>query len=283
MIGQKVKHNVFGEGKVIRQDGDYVIVSFKNEEKRFKYPEAFKKFLVLSNDELMANIQTEIKIKEEKEINERKELTRKIIEEDKLQAEIKENKKKTKDKPLSNAAFNWDYSKVFSLPENQDLIVDGGFIQTGANKGKPVKNLKLQPNSMVFLTYKDKGEETRFVYGIFVIDKVVNQDEHTPSYVVAKSANKLLLTLEEANRIKFWNYYSNNKKPDVIKFGSTDNRPLDTLVSAQILKDIVTLKKGTDDESLALRIFDYFLKVNSFDKSKITLPNGALKRIIKVK
>ena len=44
LISKKVKHNKFGEGKIVEQDSSYVSVMFKAEDtpRKFAYPSAFK-------------------------------------------------------------------------------------------------------------------------------------------------------------------------------------------------------------------------------------------------
>ena len=48
-IGQEVKHKVFGVGTVSGMNGKYLTVAFQNTEKVFVYPDAFEKFLTLSD------------------------------------------------------------------------------------------------------------------------------------------------------------------------------------------------------------------------------------------
>ncbi|HZK87386.1 MAG TPA: hypothetical protein VFC40_05445 [Syntrophomonas sp.] len=45
LIGQAVVHQTFGEGIVINQTENVLTVSFKHEEKKFVYPNAFEGFL----------------------------------------------------------------------------------------------------------------------------------------------------------------------------------------------------------------------------------------------
>lgn len=61
LISKKVKHNKFGEGKIVEQDSSYVSVMFKAEDtpRKFAYPSAFKTFLKLE-DETAAASTTEI-------------------------------------------------------------------------------------------------------------------------------------------------------------------------------------------------------------------------------
>ena len=56
----QVKHKVFGLGTIISKDGKYIKVKFDSAEKNFVYPDAFEKFLTLTDgtvtDEILADL-----------------------------------------------------------------------------------------------------------------------------------------------------------------------------------------------------------------------------------
>ncbi len=58
----QVKHKTFGLGTVVFFDGKYIKVKFESAEKSFVYPDAFEKFLTLSDgtvsDEILADLAT---------------------------------------------------------------------------------------------------------------------------------------------------------------------------------------------------------------------------------
>lgn len=45
LVGLKVKHAVFGVGKITEKDGNYITVEFAAKTTRFVYPDAFEKFI----------------------------------------------------------------------------------------------------------------------------------------------------------------------------------------------------------------------------------------------
>ncbi len=51
LTGQAVQHAAFGKGVVTEQKNNIITVSFSQGEKRFVYPDAFKKFLTLNNEQ----------------------------------------------------------------------------------------------------------------------------------------------------------------------------------------------------------------------------------------
>lgn len=75
LIGEIVVHKVFGEGTIINHTEDYLTISFKQGEKKFVYPDAFKAFLKARdpsvdkaiNQELIAIEDEKIRTQEEPE------------------------------------------------------------------------------------------------------------------------------------------------------------------------------------------------------------------------
>ena len=63
-----------------------------------------------------------------------------------------------------------------------------------------------------------------------------------------------------------------------MRWGSGLFRYLDNTESAQILRDIAAVKKGTVDEELADELLQYFCKVNKIDLASVPEPDGALKK-----
>ena len=93
LINQKVKHIRFSTGKVIGIVGeDKIIVEFDSLERnlKFKYPEAFEKFLEFENKSLQEKA---LKQLEEKKALIKKEIEEKILE---LNREYEEHRKEVK-------------------------------------------------------------------------------------------------------------------------------------------------------------------------------------------
>lgn len=58
--GVSVKHDVFGEGIINDYDEKYLVISFPAGDKKFVYPDAFEKFLSVSDDKIAEFINLEI-------------------------------------------------------------------------------------------------------------------------------------------------------------------------------------------------------------------------------
>ncbi len=156
-----------------------------------------------------------------------------------------------------------------------------GVIQSGKNKGMPKKLKSVQKNSLAVLSTRlpDEKEEDRLIFGIFLIDEGFEGNDSKEGYVSTTSEYKIKLSLEEAKKLKFWNYYFNPNKPESIRMGSGLFRYINDDQAIQILNDVVKIKETTPDNILAKEFLDHFCKVNHIDMSTIkTEPMGGLKR-----
>jgi len=102
IMNKKVKHIVFGEGKVISQETERISVQFSEQYgvKKFIYPDAFGKYLKLNDADLETAVDNEllsklVRIKAEKEKKEQIYEEKKDSEKLKLEAEKKSATKKS--------------------------------------------------------------------------------------------------------------------------------------------------------------------------------------------
>lgn len=160
----------------------------------------------------------------------------------------------------------------------RDWKASAGVVQTGERKGMPMRLVKVQVNSLAVLTTRlpYETDENRFIFAVFLVDETYEGDARDEGYVSTDSKYKIQMTLDEAQKLKFWNYYFCANAPEVIKFGSGLHRYLSDDQAAQILKDITELKKGTAQEALAQEFFEYFCKRNGIDIDNIPPNAGAL-------
>lgn len=121
------------------------------------------------------------------------------------------------------------------------------------------------------------SEDTRFVFGAFLVDETYEGDDNEEGYVTTNSKYKLKLSPEEAHKILLWNYHKNSNDEDRAFWGSGLYRYMTDIVSAQILKDVAKIKKGTSDENLAKEFLEYYCQVNNVDLNTLPEPDGALK------
>ena len=65
-VDLQVMHKTFGLGTIVSVDGKYIRVKFDSAEKNFVYPDAFEKFLTLSDGTVSEEILADLKVANEK-------------------------------------------------------------------------------------------------------------------------------------------------------------------------------------------------------------------------
>jgi hypothetical protein len=82
LLNYKIQHILFGVGKVIEEDGKYITVEFKDEKRKFVYPDAFEKHILPVDPKLQEVINFDIEAKKVADKETRK------IKEEKLHEEL---------------------------------------------------------------------------------------------------------------------------------------------------------------------------------------------------
>jgi hypothetical protein len=155
-----------------------------------------------------------------------------------------------------------------------------GIVQRGEKKGQPMKLNQVQTNSLCILTtrYPGSTEKERYIFAVFLIDESYEGDNYEEGYVTTGSKYRIKLSPKEAHSMLFWNYHSNDNRPEVPAWNSGLHRYFDDEQAVQILKDISIIKKGTPDENLAKEFLHYFITINNIDLESISEKKGALTR-----
>lgn len=156
-----------------------------------------------------------------------------------------------------------------------------GITQNGSNKGKPMTLRNVSTNSLALLTTRlpNTEDEERFIFALFLVDENYEGDNKDEGYVGASPKYRIQLSLDEARKVKFWDYYFNPNKPEKIIFGSGLHRYLTDIQAAQVLLKICEIKKGTLEEALSKEFLEHYCRVKEVDIYNIPIPNGALHRI----
>lgn len=143
---------------------------------------------------------------------------------------------------------------------------------------KPKKLNRVQENSLAILTTREPNskEEDRFVFGAFLVDEAYEGDNREAGHVTTSSKYKISLTKDQAKQILFWNYHHNENNPEKPAWAQGLHRYINDTVAASILKDIATVKKGTDEEQLSQEFFEYFCEINGLDEADFPILDGAL-------
>lgn len=156
-----------------------------------------------------------------------------------------------------------------------------GVTQNGEDKGKPMALRNAKANSLALLTTKlpYADDKERFIFAVFLIDENYEGDSREEGYVAANPKYRIQLSLDEAQKLKFWDYYFNPNKPERIVFGSGLHRYLTDVQAAQVLNKICEIKKGTSEEELSKEFLEYYCRLKEINIDDITLSQGALQRI----
>ena len=178
-----------------------------------------------------------------------------------------------------------------TLRDNKSLIcyescmleewkAQAGTIRNGMREGERIKIKNAFKNSVAILTTRLPGasEKERFIFGLFLIDDLYEGDENTSGYVSAQSDYRLFFTIEEAKKLQYWKYHSNKSNPSKPSWGTGLFRYISEIEGAQILRDAVDIKQGTQSEMLAIDFFNYYCSLYRLTHDEIGIPEGALTR-----
>ena len=154
--------------------------------------------------------------------------------------------------------------------------MSAGYHQTGRDVGKPIHMNQLHSGSLAVLTTRmphDK-ESDRFVFAAYLVDNAYGGDDQETGSVTADPVWRIELAPGQAERILFWNYYYNKKKPEKIAYGSGLYRYLTGIEAAQILRDIASVK----NDNFSISFFKHFCEINGIDADNLEPPSGAIKK-----
>ncbi|KXH86948.1 malate synthase [Sporosarcina sp. HYO08] len=277
LINEEITHKVFGEGNIVGQEDSIITVDFNEGIKKFVYPDAFGTFITL-NDRNTAKSLKSIILKKEME----EEALEKKREEVKMRQALEQQRKEI----LKNRSIHESSQIVLWLEEEeqQSVFVDWqvftGKVQSGKNKGQPNNAARLRPNSAALLTAResDQAETERRILGLYMVNETFSGNLSNDGMIPSHAEFRIELTDQEAEKMLFWNYYSNKSHPHRTTWNSGKYRYFDNIWTAQILKDLIALK--TDEEQIkeATNFLEYFCEVNALDMENIPEANGALKQ-----
>lgn len=277
LINEEVTHKVFGEGNIVDQNASIITIDFNNDIKKFVYPDAFRKFITLNDQNSAKSLDKVIKkIEKKDEALERKR------EEEREQLALERQRREI----LKNHKIHESSQIVFWLDEEEqqntftDWQVSTGMVQSGKNKGQPNRAARLGPNSASLLTAResDQSETKRRILGLYMVNETFSSDLNDDGMVPSHEKFRIKLTDQEAEKMLFWNYYINKNYPHRTSWNSGKYRYFDNVWTAQILKDIIALKTNEEQIKEAKNFLDYFCQVNALDADAIPEADGALKQ-----
>ena len=263
---QTVFHRKFGKGIIVDLKQNKLAVQFDEGKKIFVYPDAFRQFLVLMEKDSKNYVDDILKdLAKKEEINNR--LARKMERHNLLKDKLKLH-------PSSQIVIRFiENEKSTFLKEK---VISTGFIQTGKTKGMPVRPSRLHQNSACILTERnDEDESSRTIFGIAMVGEDFLGTDCKDGKITLHSKYILLLP-DHLPKLKFWNYYMDERYPEKLVWKSGEFRYCSNVISAQILKDIMSLPLEEDKVTLAEEFYHYFCEINQIDEETLPPPSGKL-------
>ncbi|MDI9485191.1 MAG: malate synthase [Bacillota bacterium] len=281
LMNEQVTHRSFGTGSVVAFNEEYVEVRFPAGVKKFVFPDVFGTYLTLADPMIAKKIEVLKKEVERERHKEEAELEKQRAREEAERQRMLEREKLLKShklSPASQVAFWCD-------PEEQEQIfsewrVFTGVRKSGAQKGKPNRLVRLHQNSCCLITARepDEPEQDRRIAGLFMVGEFFVGKLCEDGLIPAHGTYRLRLSEEESRKLLFWNYYFNERYPNNMTWNSGRYRYFDNVWMAQILKDLVELKEGSDGLQQTTEFFEHFCAMNHIDAAKLPPANGALVR-----
>ncbi|WP_373482844.1 hypothetical protein [Acetobacterium sp.] len=128
--------------------------------------------------------------------------------------------------------------------------------------GKTRKIKSARRNSLAVLTTRlpNTKEAERIIFGVFIIDDVLEGNDRESGYVSTQSTYRITLTREEANKMQFWNYHTNTTGKVSAKWGSGLFRYMDDTQAVALLQDLMKIKENTTDAQLAKDLLESYCR-----------------------
>lgn len=280
LADKKVVHETFGKGNVVNYNDSYIKINFESGNKKFIFPDAFRKYITFTDQRATDLVRKKIQQKEEKLKKEELILEREKALEQKRQDLLEEKEN------MKNRRIHPQIQSVFWPKEQEDQIftewrVFTGRIKTGKREGQPRQLVRMNQNSACLITKREPSmlEEGRQILGVFMPEETFSGRSCEDGYIIAHPEYRLRLSEQESEKMLFWNYYVDKRFPNKTTWNSGSHRYFDNIWMAQILRDIVSLKEKPQEQKEAQSFFEYFCRIHEIEEDELLKPNGALMRM----
>jgi hypothetical protein len=282
LVNEQVMHKVFGRGKVVKCNNSFIKIDFPVGKKKFVFPDAFETFLTLTDPKSAKFVEKIVQEKKKAYQEEKKRLnTFKPLENEKGRRFLERERllkipKTPKPQHCAQSVFWCTSQELDSVFAKGNIFT--GEIKSGKEKGQPKRLARISQNSACLLTTRDSDapEKNRRIIGVFMVTEKFNSKQCVDGYIPAHSEYRLRLSEKEAEKMLFWNYYVDTRYPHKMTWNTGRHRYFDNEWMAQILRDIISIKKKPQEIENAQRFFEYFCRMNQIDKEELPKPNGAL-------
>lgn len=250
VVGEMISHVTFGEGVISGRADQTITVSFPFGNKKFLFPDAFEKYLVLKSKKKQEQVEQMVDTL--------------LIERERKEAVWLKKKKyyeriwKLKVNPNSQAAFGFiknTAEQVFS-----SWTLSTGTYLSGNSKGLPRIPQRMHLNSACLLTECPKGrpEKEREIIGVCMVSEDFDGRLCTDGLI--HSHDKFKIELEEPEKILFWKYFAAGKTG--CRWGNAEIQYFSNRTMQRILQDICKKTVSLEKKKLAEEFYQYFMLVN---------------------
>ena len=282
LVNKQVIHERFGKGNVVLNSDSLIEIHFPSGNRKFVFPDAFKTHLTLIDQRAANSVNQMIEKSEKENINEELELEKVKALQHKEQLRLLDRErfmKNHKINPSSQVVFRCeaqDKNNVFT-----QWRVFTGVVKNGVKEGQTKQPTRMYQNSACLLTAidPDMPEKDRRILGVYMVNDAFIGKLCEDGFIPAHPEYRLRLSEQESEKMLFWNYYVNENYPHNMTWNSGEYRYFDNVWMAQILRDIVLLKKDPQEREFVKHFFEYFCQMNRIGEEEIPKANGALMRI----
>lgn len=250
LIGQAIRHEIFGKGIITDWNKDILTVCFSAGDKKFIYPDAFSKHLTLRDSVIQNKIQGILNARAAE-----KRAERKAVQEEQKR---KNFLRSIKISPTSQAAFNITEEQEEGLFATWS--VSTGVYLSGYSKGAPRIPERMKPNSLCLLTQREAGEreEKRRIIGAFMVKENFFGVNCRDGVINAHPSCRIVLVPEK--RPAFWPYITEDAEK--CRWGNAALKYFSNQAAERILFDMLKLADTAEEQEKFYRFYQYFCKIN---------------------
>ena len=139
---------------------------------------------------------------------------------------------------------------------------------TGSNP-RPRKIRNADPFGLVVLTtiFPNEDGKDRKVFAVYIADEIFEGDDEECGFITATDY-RLEMTRQEAEQLNFWDFHRNERTGKPV-WGTGVFRYMYDYECARLLKCIMSIKRGTQDENMAKEMFHFYCQKHKIAPEEI--------------
>lgn len=251
--GKAISHVKFGKGIVKESSEKYITILFPHGEKKFLYPDAFLKFLILKDEKTQEKIDQILDGKLSREEKRR--------EQERKEQEKHQRIQNLKIRQFSQAAFGLSLNNQEQVFERWNVYT--GQYLSGKSKGEPKIPAKLDLNSACLITLRQMGEpeKNRKIIGAFMVEDDFEASSCKDGII--RSHEYYRMELKEKEMLPFWHYF---EEDEPFKWGRSEMKVITITQMQTILKDMEQKISHSKRKERMKEFYEYFCFVNQVNQ-----------------